>query len=101
MTSVPGIPLSDASLFCRWPDLCGRNPMKWNSSAGRKRGNQRTRPRHGFNTTAGLKSGFHDPLAGIADTGTAGIRNQCDSTAVLKALDDFLAPPGFIEPEIA
>src|ERR1035441_10012319 len=64
-------------------------------------GDERARTGHRFHAETGGDGGFHHALTGIADAGTAGVRDQRDLLAAPEPLDDLLAAPGLVELEIA
>ena len=76
-------------------EFLGRQP------AGRQRRHQRARPRHRLDAQARRNRRLHHALARIADARAAGVGHQRDLLAAPQPLDDFLAPPGLVELEVA
>src|SRR5207249_2277411 len=69
--------------------------------AGGQSCHQRARPWNRLNSKTSVDRRLHDSFTGITDARTPRVRHQGNFLAALKALKDFLAPPGFIELEIA
>ena len=70
----------------------------------RKSGDECARAGHGFHAEAGGNGGFDDAFAGIADAGTAGVRDQRDFLAAPETFNDFLAAlgvPGLVQAALA
>ena len=70
-------------------------------ATGGERRDQCARPRHRFDAEARRNRRLDYTFAGIADAGTAGIRDQRDFFAAPETFDDFLAASGFVELKIA
>ena len=70
-------------------------------TARREPGNKRARTSHGLHAKSGGYGGAHHAFAGVADAGTAGVRDQRNFLAASETFDDLFAAFGLIELEIA